>query len=100
MAGDNVIMRLAIAGTADFTFDAATIESALADKFFYLKLVDDTRVYDARWAEQYQNERTVRGVFVRRLIDRIEKARTPEEKKVLDMALKFGLLELSGPDAD
>ena len=42
----------------------------------------------------------MRGIFVRKMIDRIEKADTNEEKNRLDMALKFGLMELAETHAD
>jgi DNA repair exonuclease SbcCD nuclease subunit len=99
MADEDAIVELTIQGDAEFSVDAGSIEDMLLERFFYLKVVDKTRLYSARWVEQFRNERTVRGVFVRKMLDRIEKASTDDEKAVLDMALKYGLSELVGEDA-
>ena len=100
MADKDTIMKLTVSGDAEFSLDTAAIEQVLSDRFFYLEVVDDTRVYSARWVEQFRHEPTVTGIFVRRMIGRIEKARTDEERKRLDMALKFGLMELADTHED
>jgi DNA repair exonuclease SbcCD nuclease subunit len=100
LADTDAIVELIVSGDVEFSFDTAVVEETLADKFFCLKVVDETRVYCARWVEQFRDERTVRGIFVRKLIERIENAGTDEEKKLLDMALRLGLTELAGEDAD
>jgi hypothetical protein len=100
VADKDGIMELTVSGDAEFSFDAAVVEELLSDRFFYLKVVDETRAYSGRWVEKFRNERTVRGIFVRKLVDKIENARTDDEKKLLDMALRYGLTELAGEDAD
>jgi len=100
IADKNTIMRLTICGNAEFSLDTASANTMLSDRFFFLEVVDDTRVYSARWIDQFKREPTVRGIFVRKMVERIEHARSEEERKKLDMALKFGLMELAGEDAD
>ena len=100
MAHKDTIMRLTIRGNAEFHINASEAQQVLSDRFFYLEVVDDTQVYNARWVEQFKQEPTVRGIFVQKMAKKIENARTDEEKKRLDMALKFGLMELAGPHAD
>ncbi len=100
MADENAIMKITVTGDAEFSLDTAAVEQTMYDRFFHLEVVDDTRLYSAHWVEQFKHEPTVRGIFVRKMIDRIEKARTEEEKKRLDTALKFGLMELAQAHED
>jgi exonuclease SbcD len=100
MADSDTILRLTITGNAEFSLDTAAAHAMLSDRFFYLELIDETRVYSARWVEQFKSEPTVRGVFVRKMLERIGRAGSEQERKKLDMALKFGLMELAGNDAD
>jgi DNA repair exonuclease SbcCD nuclease subunit len=100
IADNNAIMRLTISGDAEFSIDTAAVEQTLADRFFYLEVVDDTRLYNAQWVEHFKQEPTVRGIFVRKMIEKIEKARTDDEKRMLDAALKFGLMELAEAHED
>ncbi len=100
VADKDAIVEFIVRGDAEFSFSTAAIEEMFADKFFYLRIVDETRVYCARWVKQFRDERTVRGIFVRILIERIDNASTDEEKRLLDMALRLGLTELAGDDAD
>jgi len=100
MAGNDTILRLTITGSAEFSLDTAAMHEMLSDRFFYLELIDETRTYSARWVEQFKSEPTVRGVFVRKMSERIARAESEREKRKLDMALKFGLMELARNDAD
>ena len=100
MADENAIMKITVGGGAEFSLDTAAVEQTMYDMFFHLAVVDDTRLYRAQWVEQFKHEPTVRGIFVRKMIERIEKADTEEEKNRLDMALKFGLMELAETHAD
>ena len=100
MSDENAIMKITVTGDAEFSLHTASVEQTMYDRFFHLEVVDDTRLYSAQWVEQFKHEPTVRGIFVRKMIDRIEKARTDEEKKRLDMALKFGLMELAQAHED
>jgi DNA repair exonuclease SbcCD nuclease subunit len=100
MADEDAIMKITVAGDAEFSLDAPAVQQAMYDRFFYLEVVDDTRLYSAQWVEQFKHEPTVTGIFVRKMIDKIEKATTDEEKKRFDMALKFGLMELAQTHED
>jgi exonuclease SbcD len=100
MADDDTILRLTITGNAEFSLDIAATHAMLSDRFFYLELIDETRVYSARWVEQFKAEPTVRGVFARKMLEKIGRTESERERKKLDMALKYGLMELAGNDAD
>jgi len=100
IADKDTVLRLTVCGDAEFYVDTAALERRFSDMFFHFEVVDETCVFNTRWVEQFRRERTVRGLFIRRLADRIENAGTDEERKLLDMALKFGLRELTGKDAN
>jgi len=100
MADDDTILRLTITGNAEFSLDTAVARAMLSDRFFYLELIDETRLYNARWVEQFKSEPTVRGVFVRKMSEKIGRAGSERERKKFDVALKYGLMELAGNDAD
>jgi len=100
MADNDAIMRITVSGGAEFSLDTAAVEQTMCDMFFHLAVVDETRLYSAQWVEQFKHEPTVRGIFVRKMIERIEKADTNEKKNSLDMALKFGLMELAETHED
>ena len=100
LADKDTILRLTVTGNAEFSLDIPAAHAALSDSFFFLELIDETRLYSARRVEQFTSEPTVRGIFVRKMLEKIARAGSEQEKDKLDMALKYGLMELAGTDAD
>jgi len=96
-AGDREIVRVRLAGPAEFVFDAERLRARLAPRFFHLELDDRTYLVNARLLERFREEATVRGVFVRRMLERIEQAGTPEAKETATLALRVGLAEFQNP---
>jgi DNA repair exonuclease SbcCD nuclease subunit len=96
-AGDREIVRVRLEGPAEFVFDADRLWSRLAPRFFHLELDDRTYVVNARLMDRYRDEATVRGVFVRRMLERIERADSPESKETATLALRLGLSEFQNP---
>lgn len=98
MAGLDRIVRLALTGHAPPGFDAGAVRSRMAGRFFHLDVEDRTLTVDPRFADRIAGERTVRGLFVRRMAERI--ARAPEnEKPLLAAALRIGLAEFGAEEA-
>ncbi len=96
-AGDREIVRVRLEGPAEFVFDPDRLLGRLGPRFFYLELDDRTYVVNARLMERYRDEATVRGVFVRRMLERIERADSPEAKETATLALRLGLSEFQNP---
>ena len=96
-AGDREIVRVRLEGPAEFVFDPDRLLARLGPRFFYLELDDRTYVVNARLMERYRDEATVRGVFVRRMLERIEQADNPEAKETATLALRLGLSEFQNP---
>jgi len=96
-AGDREIVRVRLEGPAEFVFDPDRLLAKLGPKFFHLELDDRTYVVNARLMDRYKDEATVRGVFVRRMLERIDRADSPEAKETATLALRLGLSEFQNP---
>ena len=93
-AGRDRIARFRLTGNAEVTLDAGRLAARLAGDFFHLSIDDRTVRVDGRWAERLAGERTVRGLFVRKMNARIEAA-AEAERPMLEAALRAGLAEFS-----
>ena len=96
-SGDREIVRVRLEGPAEFVFDPERLRARLASRFFHLELDDRTFLVNAKLLERYREESTVRGVFVRRMLERIEQAGPPDAKEIATMALRMGLAEFQNP---
>ncbi|TPW15826.1 MAG: phosphoesterase [bacterium] len=92
LAGLDRIVRLTLTGHAPAGFDAAVIRSRCANRFFHLDIEDESLTVDERMAGRLAGEQTVRGLFVRKMQERL--ARGAESDRPLVMAaLRAGLAE-------
>jgi exonuclease SbcD len=98
LAGLDRIVRLTLTGHAPADFDAAAVRARRADRFFHLELDDRSLTVDDRLAARLADERTVRGLFVRRMQERIAKAGMAE-KPLAMAALRAGLAEFGVAEA-
>lgn len=96
-AGDREIARVRLEGPADFAFDAERVQARLAPRFFHFEIEDRTYVVNASLLARYREESTVRGVFVRRMLERIDQAQDPAGREVAALALRLGLAEFQNP---
>jgi DNA repair exonuclease SbcCD nuclease subunit len=96
-AGDREIVRVRLEGPAEFVFDPERLLNRLGSRFFALEIDDRTYVVNARLLDRYRDEATVRGVFVRRMLERIERAEGPDAKATATLALRLGLSEFQNP---
>ena len=96
-AGDREIVRVRLEGPAEFVFDPDRLLACLGPRFFHLELGDRTYLVNAHLLEHYRDEATVRGVFVRRMLERIGRADSPEGKETATLALRLGLSEFQNP---
>ena len=96
-AGDREITRIRIEGPADFVFDPDRIQKRLGPKFFHLEIEDRTYVVNAALLTRYKDEATVRGVFVRRMLERIDRAPDASTREAATQALRLGLAEFQNP---
>jgi exonuclease SbcD len=96
-SGDREIVRARLSGAAHFVFDAERLAERLRSRFFHLELDDQTYLVNQSLLEQFKDEATVRGIFVRRMLERIDHAGTPRERETATLALRIGLAEFQNP---
>ena len=78
----------------DFTPDLASLSEQLKDAAFYLEIEDGS---DASLNYlNYKDETGLRGVFVRMMMERLERAKDEDEKRIVNKAIAYGLGALSG----
>ncbi len=84
------IARVCITGTAGFLLEPQTIEARLANRFFHLEVTDETSVCGSDMIRALKGENTIRGLFVRKMLDKIEQS-SAEERAPLEHALRLGI---------
>lgn len=77
----------------EFSIDEEVLRERLGLDFYFCKIIDKTRIkYDF---EELAKGYSVKSIFVKKIMNRIENADNDEEKEILMMALKVGLSSLS-----
>ena len=97
LSGEREIVRVRLEGAAEFVFEAERMAGQLRERFFHLEIDDRTYVMDHAVLGQFRDEATIRGVFVRRMLNRLGKASSPDEKETVTLALRIGLAEFQNP---
>jgi len=90
MADPELLMKVRLTGVPDFVPDIELLHSVAADSFYYLDIVDETAVVESGFVRWIQQEKTIRGIFAKKMLQRIESA-PPDRKKILEKALKLTL---------
>lgn len=77
----------------EFNIDEDLLNEKLSSSFYYSKVIDRTGIkYDM---EEISKGYSVKGLFVKKLLKKVEEAETEEEKQIIMTALKIGLSSLS-----
>jgi DNA repair exonuclease SbcCD nuclease subunit len=87
---ENAIVKVVLTGMADFLPPMHEAESRLRDRFFHLEVSDTTSVVGGELIRAISKEETVRGVFVKKMLKRIENC-SEEERPAAEMALRLGI---------
>lgn len=86
-ASPDLILRSRLTGTVEIPLTLPALLAACRDDFFWLELLDSTRLYDSAYARRIEHEETVRGLFVRRMRRLIEES-PPERRPVVEEAFR------------
>lgn len=86
-ANPDLILRLRLTGTVEIPLMLPALLAACRDDFFWLELLDATRLYDSAYARRIEHEETVRGLFVRRMRCLIEES-PPERRAIVEEAFR------------
>ena len=91
------LYRILLTGeTGEQGVDTAALEERLAERFYALELRDHTRIAEDLWLRA--GEDSLRGLFLRELKERRDKAASPEERERIDRAARYGLAALDHRD--
>ncbi|MBI2608618.1 MAG: DNA repair exonuclease [Deltaproteobacteria bacterium] len=93
LGGEDILALITLEGSPDFQIYSDKIHETCKKNFAYLKLKDNVHVLKSLPIELIEKEDTVRGLFVRKLQDKMKKE--PEKEKIYEAALKEGLLYFS-----
>ncbi len=102
LGGKDRIVRVTLTGNAEFVASLDDIQEELAESFWHLEIVDESRLVDSALLGKIESENTIRGYFVRKLGARIaalkqkidKQGQTPElmrELLVHEKAMKLGV---------
>lgn len=97
LGGSDRIVAVRLSGRVGFVYRRAELLEALRPHFFHLELEDSELMLDERWTQRIAGERTVRGLFVRRMRERLAGA-PAGERRALELALREGLSEFEGEE--
>jgi len=86
---ENYLLRIILAGPIEFVIDTRKIEAICQSRFFYVRVEDHTTINTPENMERYQQEDTIRGLVVRKLLHRIKKTENEEENANSREALKI-----------
>ncbi|MBN1516594.1 DNA repair exonuclease [Candidatus Sumerlaeota bacterium] len=89
---EGCIAKVALEGSVETPLPLADVQEYLSERCFHLELDDQTLVWQSGQLEQWSQEPTIRGAFIKRMKKRIEPAK-PEEVAPLNLALKLALAE-------
>lgn len=79
--------------SSDFNIDLNIINQKLSEDFYYCKVVDKTTIkYDL---EELSKGYSVKSIFVKKMLEKIEKEENEDQKEILNLAFKLGILSLS-----
>ncbi|MDD5603374.1 MAG: DNA repair exonuclease [Eubacteriales bacterium] len=98
-AGREKILRIILEGTPRFGFDHERLRDELEQECFYIEIENETSYFSGHYVEMVSREATVRGIFVKRMKERIAAAEGEYERKVLEQALLRGLKALERSEA-
>ena len=79
--------------SSDFNIDLNIINQKLSEDFYYCKVVDKTTIkYDL---EELSKGYSVKSIFVKKMLEKIENEDNEDQKEILNLAFKLGILSLS-----
>ncbi|MBR5155642.1 MAG: DNA repair exonuclease [Clostridia bacterium] len=89
------LYRITLTGTvpADVSLSIAQLESVLGDTLYYAEVIDKSDT-DVTHIEKLATETSLRGIFVRKMLDKLKSA-SLEEQLLYKNALKIGLQSFS-----
>jgi len=98
-ASADAIIRVTLKGTMDFVLNPREIEAHLADRFFHIEIEDETSVHGSEMALSLASENTVRGIFVRKMLQKIEQS-SGEGRAAAELGLRLAMEQFMRADGE
>ncbi len=95
-AGPDAMVKVNLCGVPSFSVDSERLKASLQQHCFWVEIEDESSFLESDDIARFAEEPTIRGHFVRRLLDRLEDSTSEREKEVLMLALRKGLAALEG----
>ena len=95
-AQPDAMARIALRGVPSFDVESARLRASLQEHFFWVELEDESSFFESGDIARFAEEPTIRGYFVRKLLDRLEDSTSERAKEVLRLALRKGLAAFEG----
>ncbi|MEK7452838.1 MAG: DNA repair exonuclease [Patescibacteria group bacterium] len=99
-SNENIILILNISGmmNPNLFLDREKIEDDFRDKFFFIKVKNNSSLRIENITESEYPEDMVIGQFVRLMKEKINTAQNEDDKKIFNEALQLGVAELEGKE--
>jgi DNA repair exonuclease SbcCD nuclease subunit len=94
LSGEKRLARIHLVGTPNCVLNVDWLHAQTNQSFAFLDLVDETEMADTEALRAWATEPTIRGIFVRKMMERINAAEG-DQKRLLEDALKMGALALA-----
>jgi DNA repair protein SbcD/Mre11 len=88
-ASKTSLLRITLSGNPSFVVDSDELMTRLSGDCYWLNILDNTSALNSLVAENWQREETVRGLYVRKLKEKLEAADSTEDKQKYQLALKL-----------
>ncbi|MGI6286157.1 DNA repair exonuclease [Neomoorella humiferrea] len=92
----DAITQVRLVGHVGFELDLEVLRVRLENICSYLELADETEGWAPEILDKLAAEPTIRGLFVRRLREKLSHAASPQEAETVNRALMYGLAALKG----
>lgn len=92
---ENNLYKLILQGevSEEFIINEDIINNMLNEEFYFVKVIDNTEIkYNY---EEIAQSNSIKGVFVKELLDKLKESENEEEVKAIKLAIKMGLRALA-----
>ncbi|MDQ3397564.1 MAG: DNA repair exonuclease [Deinococcota bacterium] len=90
----DMMLRVRLTGSLHFPLDVGALERRFASRFYHFEVRDESTSIDESLLEAWAAQRTIQGVFVRRMRAHLDAATSEDEKRQAVLALRYGLQAL------
>lgn len=92
------ILQLSLVGTPRFHIHEEQLLDELEAAFFHIELSNSAQYFSDDFLDIISSEPTIRGLYVKRIRQKLDTIDNENEKKVLELAMLQGLAALEGGD--